>query len=770
MSAVIYRLRSTLRRSWTSTLVLASIIGGITAVVITLAAGAHRTANAPDRFTAQWTPAVDGMILQETDARLRADEIAALPDVESAASVTYIFGGISPPNGEFIEASVFAGLPEAAGTRLVSGRAADPADEHEFVASRSFVDLTGASIGDTFDLATLTEEQAVNGWNTPDFRGPRLTEQLVGIVDGPSRLDDPSPIVVVSPALLSEPDLGVAATVTSIDLRPGASLSQLRSQLDTLPGGEALSLQPAKVISDTIRRAVQTQALGLWILASVALIASIAVLGQMVTRQVRPSAAERERLSAIGFSRRQIVATAVGAALIPIVLGSLVGAALAIIPSALFPTGFVRVIEPSPGAMVDTLVLVAGALILIVAITSWTLVSLVLQRAAPTTPLPSPTIEALATRTADPAAATGLRLAFARGAGRAALRGAIVGLTLTVAGVTTAITFASSLDRLIDQPFRYGRYYDAAIGDNGGDALPDGLVDVLDRQPDVTSLTLFAGSSARVGDVDVPVLGMDNIRGNGAPPVLSGRLPIGDDEIALGRRTASAIDARVGGEITLVGGTATRSFRVTGLVVVPGLGSNDGIGEGGVVTTDGLARIDDVTRPTSAAVQLRDDPASFLAAVPELADQPPQDLFVPPAIVNLGRVRSIPVVLAGILGVLALLTVGQVMLTSTRAERRGLATLRSLGATARWIGRAVHWQATLFTLFCLAWGVPTGIVVGRLVFGAFARNLGTVDDAAIPWALATVGMVLIVVLANVATAIPARRARRERPAQLLRTE
>jgi ABC-type lipoprotein release transport system permease subunit len=31
-------------------------------------------------------------------------------------------------------------------------------------------------------------------------------------------------------------------------------------------------------------------------------------------------------------------------------------------------------------------------------------------------------------------------------------------------------------------------------------------------------------------------------------------------------------------------------------------------------------------------------------------------------------------------------------------------------------------------------------------------------------------MVLIVVLANVATAIPARRARRERPAQLLLTE
>jgi ABC-type lipoprotein release transport system permease subunit len=143
---------------------------------------------------------------------------------------------------------------------------------------------------------------------------------------------------------------------------------------------------------------------------------------------------------------------------------------------------------------------------------------------------------------------------------------------------------------------------------------------------------------------------------------------------------------------------------------------------------------------------------------------------VPPAIVNLGRVRSIPVVLAGILAVLALLTVGQVMLTSTRAERRGLAILRSLGATARWIGRAVHWQATLFTVFCLAWGVPTGIVIGRLVFGAFARNLGTVDDAAIPWSLAAVGIVLIVVLANVATAIPARRARREPPARLLRTE
>ena len=67
-----------------------------------------------------------------------------------------------------------------------------------------------------------------------------------------------------------------------------------------------------------------------------------------------------------------------------------------------------------------------------------------------------------------------------------------------------------------------------------------------------------------------------------------------------------------------------------------------------------------------------------------------------------------PFVLAGFFGGLALLTVVHVMLTSVQNRRKDLAILRSIGADRGWIARAVHWQATTFTLLPVAseyhWG------------------------------------------------------------------
>jgi putative ABC transport system permease protein len=346
----------------------------------------------------------------------------------------------------------------------------------------------------------------------------------------------------------------------------------------------------------------------------------------------------------------------------------------------------------------------------------------------------------------------------------------MIGVILTVAGVTAAITFGASLDRLVGQPFRYGSYYDVALGGNGAEQLPDGFTERIDANPDVTSLTRYTDDFARVGELNLPILGMDVISGDGTPPVLSGRIPVSNDEIALGRVSARAIGVDVGDAVTIVGDTDSAVFRVSGLVVMPGFGSNDGLGVGGVVTTSGLARIDDAAPPTILAVQLSSSVAEFATSVPELGDVPPDSTYIPAAIVNVSRIRAIPFALAAVLAALTLLTVGHVMVTSTRGTRRELAILRSLGAGGGWISRAVHWQATLFTLVCATVGVPLGFITGRLVFLAFARNMGTVDDAAIPFALIAVGVVAIVALANAATAVPARRARRLRPAQLLRTE
>jgi ABC-type antimicrobial peptide transport system permease subunit len=123
-------------------------------------------------------------------------------------------------------------------------------------------------------------------------------------------------------------------------------------------------------------------------------------------------------------------------------------------------------------------------------------------------------------------------------------------------------------------------------------------------------------------------------------------------------------------------------------------------------------------------------------------------------------------VLAG----LALLTVGHVMVTSMRTRRRDLAILRSLGADRGWIIRAVHWQATVLTALPVVVGIPVGIVLGRLIFGAFADSMGAVRDAAMPLLTIAVGGFAVVIVANGVAAVVSRRTRRRDPALLLQSE
>jgi putative ABC transport system permease protein len=773
VGAVIYRVGIAIRSRWMTVLVTSLVVAAVVALVLTIAAGANRTSTAPDRYASRFSGPYDALITQQAGGRPRTAEISGLPAVASAASYTFVFGVLnSPASGAPNNAYVFSGDPIALGAHLVKGRFADPDNEKEFVATQSFLDATNTTFGDTFTLVTLNQEQAnSSGYGSKDWSGPRFDVRLVGVVDGPSRLEDPTPLAVVSPALLRRPDLGVALTMIAVELQPGADLAELRTQVDALGDSETLSLDRQTLVSDTIRRAVETQARGLWLLAAATAVAAIVALGQFVSRQVRPRQDERERLAALGFTATQTTASAFGAAVVPIVLGSVIGGALAVTASGIFPYGFARGIEPAPGLLVDWQVIGGGVLLVIIALAAWTLMSLALARSSRRAVRPSASLEALAGQV-TPTAATGLRMAFGRRSGdRGATRSALVGVMVILAGLMAALTFGISLDRLIDQPFRYGVNFDLSYGDNGADALPDGVAAALDHDPDVNWLMLYAGSTARVADTTAPVIGFDAVRGNGTPYVIEGRLPVADDEIAFGRTTARQFSGHIGDAVTLAGPTGTRDFRVTGLVVMPGFWSSDGMGAGGLVTMRGLAALDAHAKPASATMGLRVSATDFIAAHPDLfgTDGPPP-LYVPPAIHNVGRVSQIPYLLAGVLALLGLLTLGHVMLMSTRGNRRDLAILRSLGANARWIGRAVHWQATLFTLLCMAVAVPLGLMIGRLVFAAFADNMGVVDDSTVPVAITGGAVLVTAVLANVIAAIPARRARHAEPAALMHRE
>ena len=95
--------------------------------------------------------------------------------------------------------------------------------------------------------------------------------------------------------------------------------------------------------------------------------------------------------------------------------------------------------------------------------------------------------------------------------------------------------------------------------------------------------------------------------------------------------------------------------------------------------------------------------------------------------------------LAGVLGALALATVGHTLVTSIRRRRRDLAVLKTMGFQRRQVSAAVAWQATTFAAVAALIGLPAGIAVGRLAWLALADQLGIVPDVATPF----VGVLLV---------------------------
>ncbi|MEO7398520.1 MAG: FtsX-like permease family protein [Ilumatobacteraceae bacterium] len=773
MTAVLYRAQAQIRRRWVATSLLILIIGIIAGVVFACAAGARRTMTVADRYTATAGGDFDALVTQQDGGLPRTRSVAGLAGVELAHSFTFVFGGVSRSGSdEQLDSLVFGGSAEAAGATLVEGRNPDPTEPGEFVASRSFVTSVGAGIGDEFDLITLTQEQAdATGFYSESPAGPHLPALLVGIVEGAAALQDPTPTLFFSPALLGEPAIGVSQSMIAVRFRDGVDASTFQKQLDELPDSQSFGIGSGRLVGKDLRRAVDAQALGMWLLAIVAGVAAIAVLGQMLTRHVRQTAIERDQLNAIGFTDGQTRAESIVHAAVPIVAGCVLGVILAIASSGRFPTGLARRLEPNAGIEVDLAVLTGVAVVLVASLVLWTLGALVLDTRTTRGHRTSPIVDGMATRSPSATAATGLRLAFARSAReRSSVRSRSIAVLSSVGLLVGATVFANSMSRLIDEPVRYGVNYDLAYGDDGADSLPDGAQELFDSDPDVISLVLYASDHARIGSTNVQLLGMQRIRGDGAPTIVEGSLPVTEDEIAFGRVTAGDVGVGVGDAVTLTGTTGSQQFRVTGIAVVPGFGANEGVGEGGLLTFEALTTLNDGASLSSLAVRFRPGATAAADRISAAIGAERGDRFRPSVIVNLERIRAIPFVLAGLLGVLALLTLVNVIVASVRTRERELAILRSLGADTSWITRAIHWQATLLTVVPVSIGAVVGVIAGQQVFAALADSIGALSDAAISVALIGVVVIGCVVLANAAAAIPARRARRAVPAATLQTE
>jgi FtsX-like permease family len=249
----------------------------------------------------------------------------------------------------------------------------------------------------------------------------------------------------------------------------------------------------------------------------------------------------------------------------------------------------------------------------------------------------------------------------------------------------------------------------------------------------------------------------------------------------LGAKTLERVGAGLGDTVRAQpdSGGAVRRLRVVGRVVLPGFGTYSGsdktaLGEGALLTRAELRRLgpDFGVGPFLVALAPGVTPAQLGR---ELAQQDPSVVEVtalqrPSDIVSYEQVRTTPLVLAGVLALLAVATVAHALVTAVRRRRRDLALLKTLGFTRRQVSGSVAWQATTFAVLALVIGIPVGVVLGRWSWTALADDLGTVAEPIVPVLALVVAIPVVLLIANGVAFLPGRIAARLRPASVLRSE
>jgi hypothetical protein len=309
---------------------------------------------------------------------------------------------------------------------------------------------------------------------------------------------------------------------------------------------------------------------------------------------------------------------------------------------------------------------------------------------------------------------------------------------------------------------------------------------LLERSGAVRAWSTVVLSDVRLQTGSVPAFGIDPRRDDVTPSVADGRLPRRDDEIALGARTLSDLDASIGSIVPVrANDGTTRRLTIVGQVVLPGLGTYPGsdktaLGEGVVVTERAIPELGPDFKRRDYVVDFAGSAASRERVIGQaeqiMGELSPIDGFDvssvlrPSDILSYERVRTTPIVLAGVLAMLAVATLVHALVTTVRRRRRDLALLTTLGFTRKQIAATVMWQAATVASFGLLFGIPVGIALGRTAWHELANDLGTVAEPVVPGLVVLLIAVGAVAVTNVAALVPARLASRLRPATALRSE
>ena len=817
MGAVLTRARAELRARIQPMLALILLVGLGSAAVMTLAAGARRTDTAYPRFARAYK-AADMLVYPSFEpgvfAQLDFNKVAHLPEVAASAIEHFLFAdqqaGVTfsyseSPYGSDIDRS-----------KLLEGRLPHADNPEEVLVSPWVAKSQHLHVGSSFttEFHLLTDQvkpfrfrvvgiEAAPGEFPPQItgNGPSTAGTVVHLTKaGYSTLVDAK--VFGLDWLLIRLKGGAAAvkgfndTLNDMAINPktGQHLPQLNDNLNE---------QGANV-----QRSIHLQAVALWLVAGVAALIIILVLSQLIARQATLDSSESPTLQALGMTRSQIWLTGMLRALVIGIVGAGIGVGVAYLASAFMPIGIARIAEPQSGFSFDAfLLIVAGVAVvcLVLLLAAWPIWkgARAIRKEARLTARPSLASRSAAAPGFPPSMATGVRLALESGRGRTEVpvRSSLLSVVLAIAALAGALTFGASLNHLLDTPRLYGWNWDVHLTtSDANDNQP--AYKVLSPDPRVEDIAALDNPPLILNDkIRFDIIALDQIKGAVEPIIARGRVPRLPTEVALGQKTMAQARVKLGDTVQLhisaIADSPDELFKLVGVVVLPTNSDTARLGSGAYVTEQGIRRMVPHGFQIPAASDLYFSFAPGVNKKAALADimstTTPVQLFssngptevkseklsqaysvVPPSkptdLVNFGNVQNLPLLLAGLVGLLAAATLAHTLVTSIRRRRRDLAILKMLGFVPRQVRIAVAWQATTFVCAALLIGLPVGIALGRVVWSAFATNLGTVPEPVTPSLRIILTIPGAIFLANVIAIVPAFIAGRMRPAPALRTE
>jgi putative ABC transport system permease protein len=804
-------LRVRLRQHWRSWLALAVLVALVGGFVMAAAMTARRTAAAFPDFVARH--GYDALVYSNHPL----PGLARIPQVARVTSVLLPFAfparcmscskQIDPGESFSVFEVPPSRLPRVG--KLLSGRMPDQSNPDEVLASYTLARDNGVHIGSVIRVLTPTPAQLklaqrLGRAHVNTALVPRRNLRVVGLVVAEnefhsgqgSRYDlftTKAYAAAVNPRSLVWPSYYV-------QLRRGAAdLPAFESQLRPLgsAGADDLVLD-----ANGVEGSIRPQVVGWWVLAGLAALAGLAVLGQAAARQFVTEQDDRLSLSAAGLRPRQFVTLGLARAAVIGAAGAAGAVALATLLSPLTPVGEARLAANSAGAVVfDPLVMVLGALATVatvVALSVWPAVrdARLLRRSRPE-PVPVALVRAVTWSGAPPSALIGVRYALQRGRGRqpVPVGSALLGMVLAVAALCATAVFGASLTRLISTPALYGVPFQAQFSYQGGgsvDYVTGPVLTSLRQDRAIDRITLAALAAIDVNGHQVRLLAATAIRGPALISVIDGRRPSGDHDIMLGPATMRSVGAQPGGLVRVTvtdpeGAPHQAQFRVVGRASFAPSFYTGGLGSGAAMTLSALTDLQcppgadmnacqrNVERGTIYSVLARAAPGPHAAAALARHVSKYRSFLVsgqqePAELVNFGESVNFPLLFSGLLAVFGAATMVHLLMVSISRRRAEAGLLKVLGFVRYQVAAVVSWQATTVALAGIVAGVPVGIAAGKAVWQLFATNFGVVPLTVVNLLLIAALAFGVLAAANVLAFFPALLAARSRPAQLLRAE